>query len=511
STTTANQIGHVIDHQIDVDSDANIVAPAYHACKLSFRPGASHQTNTIVSVGADEDVGTTVATDSDASASAAASGLVARDHVAVGARRQAGLEALVQIVALQVEGDETASTTAESDLVATIVPPIVQRGTGDGVAETDHVVNLTPSVFTRPAATARVVGVDDRRAQVAVTVRWRSLVTVVEEERAHDARNTERVGQHERVRHLVVLRDLVREHFGTTGTVAALVVVIVNEHEGKMGRQEAPLRTPVDEPSELVVRTEGTTDLGREAELGNRTEVGVFVLADRLTAQIDHFLRDEGTSVRRESLVGWQVVHAAVDGLQISGPHVLDGVHTETGDTVVDHLVHQIDDLVAHPAVALIQIRQSYQLAVAHLDRVVVVRDRAHRVEVVRAVRHSRELHATGVRRRTTGSTVRADRCHVVDDQIDVDANTDRITAADHVRKLSLTTRAGVQVVRDRLVTFPPRPTWAPHDRVLRRGRHLHTGITLRRQEALALVGNVVPLPLEQMHNAATIAPLAHH
>uniref|UniRef100_A0AAG5CRN8 Uncharacterized protein n=1 Tax=Anopheles atroparvus TaxID=41427 RepID=A0AAG5CRN8_ANOAO len=167
------------------------------------------------------------------------------DNVTVGAGRQAGLQTLVQIERLHVEGDEATGSATERHLVVAVVPPVVDLRACDGVTEANHVIDLTPPVLAHPSATARVVRVESWRDQVLVCVLRRPSFGVGKCERAHDAHDAERMRQHERRGHLVVPRHLVRQDIGTTGTVSALVVVVVDEHQRQMGRQEAPARAPV--------------------------------------------------------------------------------------------------------------------------------------------------------------------------------------------------------------------------------------------------------------------------
>uniref|UniRef100_A0A182JBP4 Uncharacterized protein n=1 Tax=Anopheles atroparvus TaxID=41427 RepID=A0A182JBP4_ANOAO len=193
----------------------------------------------------------------------------------------------------------------------------------------------------------------------------------------------------------------------------------------------------------------------------------------------------------------------------IAGPHMLDGVHTEPGNTQSDEMVHQLDNLIAHPRYALVQIGQGTQLAVANHDRIVVVRDDTRRIEVQLAEWDARVREALSVGRAPSSTPATHQVGHVVDHQIDVDAHTDIVAASHHAGELCLISRARYQAVGHRLVALPPRPSKASSDDgVLRRWRDLHTGVTSRCQEVLALVRDVIPFPLEQMHNAAPVGPL---
>ena len=61
-------------------------------------------------------------------------------------------------------------------------------------------------------------------------------------------------------------------------------------------------------------------------------------------------------------------MHAVVDNLQISGPHVFDGINSEPGHTDVDESVEIRDDFTANIFFAEIQVQQAYKAAVSHLQ-----------------------------------------------------------------------------------------------------------------------------------------------
>lgn len=56
-----------------------------------------------------------------------------------------------------VEGDEGLSASAESDLVASVVPPVVDASVASDIPEGDHAVDLAPTVLANPTVAAGVV------------------------------------------------------------------------------------------------------------------------------------------------------------------------------------------------------------------------------------------------------------------------------------------------------------------------------------------------------------------
>lgn len=60
-----------------------------------------------------------------------------------------------------VNRDETHVSSAKSDLIVPIIPPVVQSRSRHGIPEPDHVVNLPPTMFTHPATPTGQVRVHD--------------------------------------------------------------------------------------------------------------------------------------------------------------------------------------------------------------------------------------------------------------------------------------------------------------------------------------------------------------
>lgn len=124
------------------------------------------------------------------------------DDVAVDPAFQAGEQGPLEVVPLIVERDESAITATKGDLIAAVVPPVVDRGSVYGVAKDQHVVDLTPPVLADPTVAAGVVRPDDRGQYVSVVVRRWTFVEVSEIEGAHYFWISIIMRQHKSDRHL---------------------------------------------------------------------------------------------------------------------------------------------------------------------------------------------------------------------------------------------------------------------------------------------------------------------
>lgn len=412
--------------------------------------------NTVILRAANGNVGTSIGANHNGLAGAAGAVLQARDDITVGASGQASLQGAVQIVVIVVEGNKAAAATAEGNLVAAVVPPVLQVSIVDGIAEGNHVVDLAPTVFAHPSIAAGEIAVELRGSDVgAIGCRW-SLIGVGEGEGRHHTGCAEGMSQHEGGGHLVLLGHLVGEHISATSTVSTLVVMVVDEDQRTIGSSKAPSGAPVGQITQLILAAEHFANRVRVTELSDGTQSSVFALADGLTAQIDDLLEDVGLGARVEAMGSVQIVQTVIDDLQISGPHVLGGIHTETSNTQLSQMVQEVDDLVLHPRVALVKITQTNQLTVAHIGGIVVVGDGAGGVEVQRGEGHGREALRAGVGSAATGTTGATIGSHVIEDNIHIGAHTHSIATADHAGELLLITRASGQLVGNRLVTLPP-------------------------------------------------------
>jgi len=458
--------------------------------------------HSVVLGAANVDGSPSVGSDGDGLARAGGTALGAGDDVAVGAGGQARLQGAVQVVVVVVEGHEAAAASAEGDLVAAVVPPVLDLVRAHGVSEGHHVVDLAPAVLTHPAAAAGVVAIEDGRGDVVAVGGGRALIGVREGEGGHHAGSAEWVRQHEGGGHLVLLGHLVGQHVGASCSMSALVVVVVDEYQGAVGGSEAPGGAPVGQVLQLVLAAEDLADGVGVAELGDGAQSGVLGLADGLAAHVDDLLDDVRLGSRGEAVVGVQVLEAAIDDGQVGGPHVLGGVHAESGHAEINQMVQELDHLVLHVGVALVEVAQTDQLAVAHLVGVVVVADGAGRVEVQRGVGHSGIALAAGAGGAAASAVGASVGGHVVEDHVHVGAHSDGVAALDHAGELLFVSGAGLQLVGDGLVTFPPGA--AVLDGVLVHRGDLNTGVAIGSQEVLALGSDVVPLPLEEVDHSTT-------
>lgn len=127
---------------------------------------------------------------------------VSRNDVAVSTGLQASKESLLQVKVVTIDRDKSVISAAEGDLVLAIVPPSVDAGFIRGISETQHIVNLTPSMLADPAVATGIIRIDDRRQSVSGGVVRRTAVEIVEVEGAHNTRIPVRMRQHESDGHL---------------------------------------------------------------------------------------------------------------------------------------------------------------------------------------------------------------------------------------------------------------------------------------------------------------------
>lgn len=87
---------------------------------------------------------------------------VSGNDVTVDSIFQTGEQRSIEVELVIVERDKSAFTETKGDLIAAIIPPVVDCGSVDGVAEDHHVVDLTPPVLADPAVAASIVRINDR-------------------------------------------------------------------------------------------------------------------------------------------------------------------------------------------------------------------------------------------------------------------------------------------------------------------------------------------------------------
>jgi hypothetical protein len=185
--------------------------------------------DTVEFVVPNKNVRTSITSNADRFSRTAAALFRSRNDVAIRTSRQASLQILTQIGTLDVERNETSTSPTEGNLIVAVRPPVVDACATDDVTEVDHLVNLTPTVFAHPPVATQSVWVGRNEVASAV-VRW-SLITIVEVKRAHYPLDSVGMGQHKRRSHFVVLAELVGQHVTSAGSMAALIVVVVDKDE----------------------------------------------------------------------------------------------------------------------------------------------------------------------------------------------------------------------------------------------------------------------------------------
>lgn len=110
--------------------------------------------------GWDLDSSETCFADDDALPGAFSVPSTARDHIAIGTGGKAGFEVPVELNAVQIERDESLRSATERHLLVSVVPPVGQGRSCDGVPEADHVEDLAPTMLADPSVAAGIVRVD---------------------------------------------------------------------------------------------------------------------------------------------------------------------------------------------------------------------------------------------------------------------------------------------------------------------------------------------------------------
>lgn len=77
-----------------------------------------------------------------------------------------------RLTLLKVECNEGFVSSAKGNLIVAIVPPVENWLGAGNVSESNHVVNLTPSMFTDPLLIAGEVSIGNDRENVSTTVTW---------------------------------------------------------------------------------------------------------------------------------------------------------------------------------------------------------------------------------------------------------------------------------------------------------------------------------------------------
>jgi hypothetical protein len=138
-------------------------------------------------------------------------------------------------------------------------------------------------VLTHPSVGATSVSVESRADSVSRPVSWGSSIGVVECEAGHYPGVAVSMGQIEGSSHLVVFRHFVSEDISTTGSVSALVIVVVDECQGTATGHESPALAPVFKVGQFVISAENTTNLSTESEFSDTTNAQIFRVTNTLT------------------------------------------------------------------------------------------------------------------------------------------------------------------------------------------------------------------------------------
>lgn len=142
-------------------------------------------------------------------------------HVAVCAGGQTSLKWLTQIDAeLSIEDDECAITARECNLIAAIVPPVLNAGTESCVSELNHACNLWPSMFANPSVVTLTVSVESWCNNVASSVPWWSHIAIFERKWTHQTWNAVGPSKVERGCHFVQATVLVSQNVSIALVIA---------------------------------------------------------------------------------------------------------------------------------------------------------------------------------------------------------------------------------------------------------------------------------------------------
>lgn len=223
----------------------------------------------------DRDRSRTLAVNRDLGSCTPAIGWVAANDVTVFASRETSLESGSHAVRLVVDGKEGTVAARESDKVVSVVVPVLDGVRASGVAEARHVLDLTPAMFADPTVITGPIRVDDRRFDASITMSGWAGVSVVEVKTAHDAENAI-VPCHTKGQSLLIWRRVFVGQDITAAPVAALIIVVVDEHESISGVHHPPILTEVLKILGLIVARAYPYDLIAVYELGDISETDVL-------------------------------------------------------------------------------------------------------------------------------------------------------------------------------------------------------------------------------------------
>ncbi|MNX80423.1 hypothetical protein D3C86_1120830 [compost metagenome] len=399
--------------------------------------------------------------------------VIATEEVAVLARRQAGLHRGHQAAALVVDGDETLVSPTEGYLVVAVIPPVTDSLPLGSVVEQGHVHDGRATLLAVPLAIG--AGCAARRPLVGFIG-----AHVLEAVARHHLLPAIGPGHHEGVGQLVAGTAHEGEH--AAAPVAALAVVVDHEDEGLVGGEQAPALAEGLEVLDLAVEVGG--QIRAVFEVGDCVYVGVATRLDvrRFPACTYHLQ------------IGFGAARLVEYGLHLAGGHVLGRIDAKARHAPTQQGLHVGGYLILHVGRAGIEIRHAVEGAVPDVVAVAVVGDVTAVVEVV--VAELGILILPRVVAAAAGGCPGA-RGQLVEDGVRIDLDPGRIAAGDHAPELRLAAAEAVEVLEaDGLVDGPP--DLAPL--LVFGGRSdLDTTESLGAEHCLALVGDVVELPLEQV------------
>ncbi|MNF60096.1 hypothetical protein D3C84_417020 [compost metagenome] len=287
-------------------------------------------------------------------------------------------------------------------------------------------------------------------------------------------------GHHEGVGQIVAGAAHEGEH--AAATVATFAVVVDHEDEGLVGGEQTPALAEGLEILDLAVEVGG--QIRAVFEVGDGVDVGVAARLDvgGLSACADHLQ------------VGLGAACLVEDGLHLARGHVFGRIDTKARHAPAKQGLHVGGYLILHVGRAGIEIRHAVEGAVPDVVAVAVVGDVTAVVEVVVAELGILILPRVVAAAAGGGSGARG---QLVEDGVRIDLDPGRVAAGDHASEFRLAAAEAVEVLEaDGLIDGPP--DLAPLLVLGGRG-DLDTAESLGTEHGLALVGDVVELPLEQM------------
>ena len=291
----------------------------------------------------------------------------------------------------------------------------------------------------------------------------------------------------------------------SASAVAALVVVIVHEGDGVINAHKVIVEISKANVNAAIYTATVHHILERLArlELGDSAHIGCRVLAGRdgLAALIDDLVVKKGSAA-----IGWRkIIELPHNGLNVSRPHVLGGIHPEALDSNGNQVIDIGRDGIPDFFTAALEVIETHQVAISDIIGIAVVINHTIGVEVIFIIGDGRIPLIVFIRVVVGAggslANARVFAGHVVDDQVHNDVDSDGVAALHHVDKLISIAAAGGEDVGNGLVTFPPLGALT----MLLRRRHLNPAIAERGEVILALRGDPVPLPFEEVHDDVAI------